>query len=410
MGDLVGDKAVDLFGPEFEGDPYGTYAELRTARPVCRVEVGGGLYGWLVTGYADVKAVLGDPRMSKDPGRAPQRWREAGRGRPLEDRSGLGSHLLTTDPPDHTRLRRLVSPFFTHRRVEKLRPRVTEIAESLIDRFAADGTVELIANFAIPLPIAVICEILGIPESHRGDFRKWSVDVISPGATRADARPNALRSLTEYFSTLIAIKRAEPADDLVSALVSARDDRGGLTEQELLSMIFLLVIAGFETTVNFIGNGVAALLNAPDQLALLRDRPDLLHSAAEEILRYDGAVEIATWRFPREPVEIGGVVIPAGEPILAVLGSADRDPDRFDAPDHLDIRRTDNPHLGFGHGSHYCLGAPLARLEGHVALEALLRRFPDLAPAVPPRELRLRRTLTVRGLHELPVTFTPVRE
>lgn len=344
--------------------------------------------------------------MSKDPRRAPRDWQEAGRGRPLEDRSGLGTHLLTTDPPEHTRLRRLVSSAFTQRRVGALRERVQEVADRLIDGIEARGDAELIADFAFPLPITALGILLGVPMTRQDDFRQWSADVVSSDPGADDGRPAALRNLGDYLNELIATKRRAPRDDLISALIAASDDEGALTEIELLSMLFLLLIAGHESTMNFIGNGALALLRHPDQLSMLRARPELLESAVEEILRYEGPVKTATWRFPTESIQVGDAVIDAGEPVLIALADADRDPARFTDPDRFDITRTDNPHLAFGHGIHYCLGAAFARMEGAIALKTLFQRLPDLALAADDEQLRWRHSLTMRGLHRLPVTFT----
>ncbi len=396
---------IELFAPEFEADPYAVYARLRDSNPVCRVTARDGLYGWLVTRHDDARAALADARLSKDPRLAPADWQEAGRGRPLEDRTGLGTHLLTTDPPDHTRLRRLVSAAFTARRVEALRGRVQEIAGALADDIVARGSADLIADFAAPLPVTVIGEMLGVPEEHRADFRRWTAGVVSSEVEPGTTRPAALAGLHGLITGLIGARRADPGDDLLSALIAAGDEKDALTGAELVAMVFLLLLAGQETTVGLIGNGVLALLTHPDQLALLRGRPDLLGAAVEEILRYDGPVEMATWRFATEPVEIGGRTVPAGQPILLALASAGRDPDRYDAPDRLDVTREDTRHLAFGHGLHYCVGAALARLEGEVALATILDRMPGLRLTTPAEHLRRRRSLTMRGPAELPVTF-----
>ncbi len=396
---------IELFAPEFEADPYAAYAGLRESLPVCRVTARDGLYGWLVTRHDDARAALADPRLSKDPRLAPADWREAGRGRPLEDRAGLGTHLLTTDPPDHTRLRRLVSAAFTPRRVEGLRGRVQEIADELVAAIEARGSADLIEDFAAPLPVTVIGEMLGVPVGDRADFRRWTDDVVSSEPERGAARPAALAGLHGLITGLIDDRRAEPADDLLSALIAAGDEEDALSGTELVAMVFLLLLAGHETTVGLIGNGVLALLAHPDQLALLRERPELTGAAVEEILRYDGPVEMATWRFAIEPVVIAGTTIPAGQPILISLASAGRDPVRYDEPDRLDLTREDTRHLAFGHGVHFCVGAALARLEGEIALATLLRRLPGLALAMPAGDLRRRRSLTMRGPAELPVTF-----
>jgi cytochrome P450 len=236
------------------------------------------------------------------------------------------------------------------------------------------------------------------------DFRRWT-NTDSAQADRGDARPVGLRDLLEYLTDLVAKRRREPADGLVDALIAARDDDDRLDETELLSMLSLLLIGGFETTVNLIGNGTLALMRHPGQLALLRERPDLLDSALEEMLRYDGSFETATWRFPLEPIEIAGTRIEKGHPVLLSLASANRDGAKFPAPDDFDVARADNAHVAFGRGAHFCLGAPLARLEGRIAFEGLLRRLPGLALAVPQAQLRWQRSLTIRGLEALPVTF-----
>jgi cytochrome P450 len=356
--------------------------------------------------------LLSDPRMSKDPRTAPLDWQEAGKGRPLEDRTGLGTHLLTTDGPEHTRLRRLVSTAFTARRVESLRGQVQQITEGLLDEIVPRGRVELVTEFAFPLAITVICELLQVPAADQEvflrwtkDFRRWTNKTADDADGAAGARPVGLRDLLGYLTELVARRRREPADGLVDALIAARDADDRLNETELLSMLSLLLVGGFETTVNLIGNGTLALLRHPGQLALLRERPELLDSALEEMVRYDGSFETATWRFPLEPIEIAGTRIEKGYPVLLSLASANRDQARFTAPDEFDVTRAENGHVGFGRGAHFCLGAPLARLESRIAFEALLRRLPGLALAVPLEQLRWMRSLTIRGLEALPVTF-----
>lgn len=392
-----------MFGLQPGDDPYPVYARLREEQPVCQMKLRDGLNCWLVTRYADARSALADPRLSRDPRVATPQWQEADRGRPLEDRSSLGIHLLTREPPDHTRLRRLVSGLFTQRRAEHLRARVREIADSLIDAFQERGEAELIAEFGYPLAITVIGEMLGIPPQDRGHIRQWTSNAVGPGS-----HPVPAPAPKDYLAALVEAKRRSPGEDLVDGLITAHGENR-LSETELLSMIFLLLIAGHEGTVALIGNAIIALLGNPGQPALLRARPELLDSAVEEVLRYDGPMELAAWRFATEPVTIGGTLIPAGEPVLIALAAAHRDPDSFGRPDVLDITRADNPHLGFGHGAHYCLGAPLARVEGTVALDALFRRLPDLALAIPAERLRRQPSFVIRGLHELPVTFTAVR-
>ncbi|GAA3093497.1 cytochrome P450 family protein [Streptosporangium carneum] len=400
-------KKAELLGQGCETDPYPVWARLRQEEPVSKVVLRDGLHCWLVTRYDDARAALADPLLSRDPRVAGPWWQESDRGRKLEDGAHLGVHLLTREAPDHTRLRRLVSAAFTQRRAKAMRERVQEIADSLIDAVQARGHADLVADFAYPLATTVICEVMGIPTRDRDLFRQWTSNAVvsEPEGNGAHAVPP--RSPDDYLRALVAAKRRAPGDDLVSALVTAGEDR--LSETELLSMLFLLLIAGHEGMVGLIANATLALLENPDQLLLLRDRPDLWSSAVEEVLRYDGPMELAAWRFTAGPVTIGGTPIPAGEPVVISLAAAHRDPDRFDEPDRLDVTRSDNPHLGFGHGLHYCLGAPLARLEGGIAMETLFRRLPDLSLAVSAERLHRQPSFVLRGLYDLPVTFTPVR-
>jgi cytochrome P450 len=408
--------------PGHEGllaDPHPAYARLRESGVPHPVRLPNGLYGWLVTRYDDARAVLADPRFSKDPRNAPADWQEAGRGKPLEDRSGLGTHLLTTDPPEHTRLRRLVSGFFTTRRLGRLGPKIEAAARELAG--GLESPADLIGDFAAPLQLATISDVLGVPDADRTDFQRWTAAVVSSEEPEEDSardpakgegersvqgggRPEALGRLAAYVAGLVEEKRRAPGDDVISAITAAADDGERLTEAELMSMIFLLLVAGVETTVGLIGLGACTLLRHPDRLDLLRARPELMDQAVEELLRHDSPVELATWRFPLEPVELGGSRVPEGQPILVSLAAANRDPLRFPEPDLPDLTRDDNPHLGFGHGPHYCLGAMLARIVGRAALSEVVR-LPGLALAVPPEELSWRSSLTVRGPKRLPVTF-----
>jgi cytochrome P450 len=391
--------------PGYDGlvaDPYPAYADLRACGAPRLVTMRSGLYGWLVTRYDDARAALADPRLSKDPRHAPADWQEAGRGRPLEDRSGLGTHLLTTDPPEHTRLRRVVSGFFTPRRLARLRPGIESAAHALAAGLSSGA--DLVGDFASPLQSGVICDVLGVPAADRTDFQRWTAAVVSSEPGEPDARPAALRALGAYVGGLVETKRRAPGDDVISAMIAAAEDGDRLGGDELLSMIFLLLVAGYETTVGLVGLGTYTLLRHPGALELLRARPELIEPAVEELLRHDSPVELATWRFTLEPVEIGGVVLPAGQPLLVALAAANRDPLRFSDPDLPDLTRQDNAHLSFGHGPHYCLGALLARLVGRAALAEVVR-LPGLALAVPVERLRWRASLTVRGPRELPVTF-----
>jgi len=392
---------VDLarMGGDFARDPYPVYAELRRRGPVHRVRTPEGAEVWLVLGHEEARAVLADPRLSKS-------WKNASPTLGVEPLA-TGVSMLSSDPPDHTRLRKLVAREFTARRVEGLEPRVREIADGLLDEMLAlpDRRTDLVDAYAFPLPITVICELLGVPFLDRDAFRAWSGTVV--GSAPAQEKAAAKAAVTDYLAGLLEEKRKQPGEDLLSALLHTADEDGDrLSADELLGMAWLLLIAGHETTVNLIANGTLALLTHPDQLALLRSDPSLTGGAVEEMLRYDGPVETATYRFTTEPVEIGGTVIPGGgEVVLAAMADGDRDPDRFPEPDRFDIRRETRGHLAFGHGIHYCLGAPLARLEGRVAIRALLDRCPDLALDVHPAAVTWRQGLLIRGPHRLPVRF-----
>jgi cytochrome P450 len=389
---------VEHLGAEYFQDPYSVHARLRAQRPVSAVVMPGGTPAWLVTGYAEARAALADPRLRKSvPGWHPD---------PGSIYAALDGHMLNSDPPDHERLRRLVNKAFTTRRVERLRPRIAAITAELVDEMSTQRDVDLLAAFAFPLPITVICELLGIPVADRNDFRKWSATIISNTVSAEIFQADAT-AMVHYFMALLAAKRQEPADDLLSALISARDEGDRLDENELMSMMFLLLVAGHETTVNLIASGALALLLNPGELGRLRADPSLLGGTVEELLRYVNPVNHATYRFTAEPVEIGGTHIEAGEPVIIALSSADRDPSRFANPDRLDIGRDSSGHLAFGYGIHYCLGAPLARLEAEIAFGALLDRFGSMRLAVPAESLRWRPSTLIHGLEALPVRLFP---
>lgn len=392
--------------PAFVADPFPLYRQLREDGPVRHAVLAGGLDAWLVTRYDDGLAALSDPRLSSD-------VRDASDPRllaqlPESEREAMMSNMLRADPPDHTRLRRLVSKAFTARRVAELRPRVQEITDRLLDAVVPAGRAELVADFALPLPVTVISELLGVPVEDRHDFQRWTDAMLVRGERLPDpvVVDDAWRRMRDYLTRHLEAKRVRPGDDLLSALTSAHDREQRLNDDELIAMTFLLLVAGYVTTVNLIGAGIAALLTHPDQLALLREHPHLLPDAIEEFLRYDGPVSPGIARFAREDVEIAGVTVPRGATVLVASAIADRDPARFPDPDTLDVTRRDNAHLAFGHGIHYCLGAPLARLEGRIAIGTALRRLPDLTLAVPPTELSWRPG-GLRGPVQLPVTFTP---
>jgi cytochrome P450 len=391
------EPAGALEGDSYWQDPAGFFARLRESQPVAPVLMPA--YGrvWAVTRHDDVRAVLADPRLAKDV----RRWPGGGRTRPSEA-TGVNDHMLHRDPPDHTRLRRVVQKPFAARR-PALRPRAEEIAAGLLDDLAAGGdAADLLGRYARPLPIAVICELLGVPVADR-EWMRVTVYAYDDAAEHERVE----RELAAYFTELIAAKREEPGDDLLSDLAAgpagADGGDGELTGAELLATAYLLVMAGFDTTVNLIASGTLALLTHPGQLARLRADPELLPAAVEELLRFTSPVNHANDRFTTEDVSVGGVVIPAGEWVIAAISAADRDPARFPGPDRLDLGRDASGHVAFGHGVHHCLGAPLARMEAEVALGALLARFPGLSLAVPAAELRWRPVSLMNGLESLPV-------
>ncbi|WP_416370586.1 cytochrome P450 family protein [Streptomyces sp. PR69] len=401
-----------LFSWEFATDPYPAYAWLREHAPVHRTRLPSGVDAWLVTRYADARQALADQRLSKNPAHHDESAHAKGKtGIPGERKAELMTHLLNIDPPDHTRLRRLVSKAFTPRRVAEFAPRVQELTDRLIDGFAGRGSADLIHEFAFPLPIYAICDLLGVPREDQDDFRDWAGMMIRHGGGPRGGVARSVKKMRTYLAELIHRKRDALGDDLISGLIRASDHGEHLTENEAAAMAFILLFAGFETTVNLIGNGVYALLRNPEQrerlqTSLAAGERGLLHTGVEELLRYDGPVELATWRFATEPLTVGGQEIAPGDPVLVVLAAADRDPERFAEPDTLDLSRADNQHLGYGHGIHYCLGAPLARLEGQTALATLLTRLPDIRLAADPADLRWRGGLIMRGLRTLPVEFT----
>lgn len=392
---------VDLgaMGEEFRRDPYTVFARLRERGPVHHIRMPEGMDAWLVVGHDEARAVLADPRLTKDWARAHRRH---------ADRSvSPERHMLNTDPPDHARLRRLVAREFTARRVEALAPRVRQITDGLLDRMLAapDGRADLVEHLAFPLPITVICELLGVPFLDHERFRAWSM--ILTGVAAPEEKGQAVQEVGAYLEGLVAAKREQPGEDLMSALVHTADEDGDrLSGPEVIGMAWLLLVAGHETTVGLISNGILALLRHPAQLALLRSDFSLLNNAVEEMLRYDGPVLTPTYRFTTEPYEIGGTRIPGGgELVLPALADADRDGKRFPEPDTFDIRRTAQGHLAFGHGIHFCLGAPLARLEGRIAVRALLERAPDLALDEDPGGLAWRDGMLMRGPLRLPVRW-----
>ncbi|MFD0904510.1 cytochrome P450 family protein [Actinomadura sediminis] len=372
------------------------YAGLRGNGPVQPVVLRSGDTGWLVTGFEAARQALTDPRLEPRTATVGNR-----RNMPEDLRLGMNSHMLNVGPPDHTRLRRLVSAAFTRRRMERMRPRVESLTAELLDALEDAAEADLIGALALPLPIRVLIELFGIPEEDAADFHGWT-EVLTAGALPLDRLDEAATQMLGYIRSLLERKRRAPQADLLSALVAVHDGEDRLTAHELTSMVFLLLTAGHETTVNLIGNGLLALLSDPERLAAVRADPGLLPGTVEETLRYESPVQIAL-RYSTEPVELGGVAIPEGATVLVSLLAANRDPERFARPDEMIPSRTDNPQLGFGYGVHHCIGAPLARIEGTTAIGAVLERFPGLRLAAPPESLTWRSSVIMHGLDALPV-------
>jgi len=387
---------------EFLREPGPLYEQLRTQGPIHHVRLPAGLRGWLITDYTVAKQVLADPTIRKD---VHQIRRIIDTTHPGVHAMGsdMAEHMLNTDPPDHTRLRRLVAKAFTPRSVAALAPRIEDIADDLTAAMPPTGPVDLLSAFAFPLPITVICELLGIPAGDRDQFRAWTNTILFAGADSRESVLAAAGDMNAYLRTLIAHRRAHPGDDVLSGLVTTTDTDGNLTDTEVVSMTFLLLVAGHETTVNLIGNTMLALLQDPERFATLRAHPDQIPAALEEHLRHLGPVHIATLRFTTEPVTLGDTTIGPDELVFVSLAAANRDPHRFARPELVDYDRDNPGHLAFGHGIHVCLGAPLARAEGTIAITRLLARYPHMSLATDPAALAWRTSSLIRGLDTLPV-------
>ncbi|HRQ36326.1 MAG TPA: cytochrome P450 [Chloroflexota bacterium] len=397
----------DLFSATFKRDPFATFARMRQEAPIYAHVSPHGVTTWYITRYEDVLAALKDNDHFVKDVRNTKEGKPATAVRPTLHQL-INQNMLFADPPDHTRLRALVSQAFTPRRVEQAAPRIQAAADELLDRVAGAGQLELIADYALPLPVVVICEMLGIPADDQADVADWSQAIISPGGRGLGQRirKQKMRALVDYFERMFADRRRQPQDDLVTALVQARMAEGDrLSEAELSSMVALLLVTGHETTVNLIGNGALALLQNPAQLSWLRANAWGWGTAVEELLRYDGPVETSTTRWVRADFTFKGHSMRRGDVVRVSLASANRDATQFTDPDVLDVARADNKHLAFGHGIHYCLGAPLARLEGQIGLQTLFGRFPHLRLAVPPEELAWRPGVLFRGLDQLPLIW-----
>lgn len=404
----AGDDMVNITSATFKADPYPFYARLRAKAPVFRVTLPDRQSAWLVTRYDDVSRVLKDEGFAKDRRNAMTPEQLSRQPWIPDFVKPLMRNMLDLDGSDHDRLRSLVQKAFTPRLVEQMRPRIEQLTEELLHALRSRKQIDLIHDYALPLPTTVIAQMLGVPVQDRHRFHRWSKSLFLISASRFGllmAIPSVWRFI-RYIRRLLAARRADPRDDLISALVQVEEGGQRLSEDESLAMVMLLLVAGHETTVNLIGNGTLALLEHPDQMERLRNDPTLIKPAVEEMLRYHSPVETATERFAREDTVVADVTIPRGETVLAVLASANRDERQFVEPDKLDVTREPNRHLSFGLGVHFCLGAPLARLEGQLAINSLLRRTSGLQLAVPSRALRWRRGMVVRGLEALPLAVT----
>lgn len=401
-------RVYDFWSQAARANPQPIYAQMRQEDPVHRaIGPNTGNPIWILTRYDDCAAFLKDPRFGKEfhknlPKELAERWWPE--PSPDDPFAIINRHLLEIDPPDHTRLRALVHKAFTPRMVENLRPRIHQIAADLLDAMGDHGEADLIAAFAFPLPITVIAEMLGIPPADRDQFRRWTkILLFSPDG---DANRAALLEFGMYMNAMIDDRHTNPQDDIITALVQAEEGGDTLNRMELLSMLFLLLVAGHETTVNLIGNGTLALLQHPDQLEKLRRDPSLIKPAIEEMLRFNGPVDMTTNRWAFEDVAFGGKVIPQGDMVWASLLAANRDPAHFPNPDVFDITRDPNRHIAFGNGIHYCVGAPLARLEGAIAINTLLERLPKLELAVAPESLEWSTgMMIIHGMNAMPVQY-----
>ncbi|HWD78564.1 MAG TPA: cytochrome P450 [Kribbella sp.] len=375
------------------------FEDLASTGPVQRYTMFTGVPVQLVTGYAETRELLAHPDVVRSPMEGPHR------DAVLDDLvASTEQHMLNLNPPDHTRLRKLVAAAFTRRRIEALEPRIREIAAGLLDRMeGADEPVDLVDAYSYPLPITVICELIGIPAVRREDFRRWSSVFVNAAVHTPEEYVEAITLMREFVHELIAQKRQTPTDDLLSGLIAVQAGGDRLSEDELTSMVFLLLAAGHETTVSLISNGVHALLRHPEQLELLKAEPERLPAAIEELLRYDGPLQAAIPYVARAPIDISGRRIEAGDVIVFALLPANRDVRKVERADELDITRSDSGHLAFGHGIHHCLGAPLARLEGRIALGMLFERFPRLRLAVPEQDPPRHPSLLMNAIRELPV-------
>lgn len=396
----------DLFSPAFKANPFPTYAAMRQDAPVYpyRLREGGTI--WFVTRYKDVEAILLDDK------RFVKNWRKnflspeqrARRADAAAENRFIHNHLLSLDPPDHTRLRALVNKAFTPHIIGQMQHRIQAIAGTLLNSVQDKGEMDLIDAYAFPLPFLVIAELLGIPAAARDRLREWSNALVSPTSRQTGRRVK--RELVSYLRHLFDQRRQNPQNDLVTSLLQAEETGDTLSTEELFSMVTLLIVAGHETTTNFIGNSTLALLQHPRQLERFQNDPRLAGAAIEELLRFEGPIETSTTRWAAQDVNLRGQTIRRGHQVRVVIAAADRDAHFFANPGTLNLARSDNRHLAFGRGIHYCLGAPLARMEARIALQILWQRLPDLRLKVPADQLPWRTGLLLRGLQKMPVAWS----
>ncbi|MFP7493915.1 cytochrome P450 [Terribacillus saccharophilus] len=394
---------IDFQDPEFIRNPFPAYDYIREKDPVFRMLMPHGQYAWVITRFEEASEIVSDARfVTNYPMQDP------------EDDSDLPAHkaiisrnLLSVNPADHRRLRRLIQKAFTPKMIKNLRGRIEEITDELLDKVQHNGEMNLIEDFAFPLPIKVICEMLGVPVKDQFKFQDWSNHLMESVNNPALSQQgeDATIGFVNYLQTLISERRQQLGEDLISDLIKVEEEGDSLSEHELYSLIFVLIIAGHETTVNLIGNGVLALLEFPEQKQKLIENPEFIHSAIEEILRYNGPAEVSNVRWAAEDVTVAGKTIKKDDMVFVALSSANRDPEAFADPDAFDITRKVNNHLAFGKGVHFCLGAPLARLEGEIAIRELLRRMPDLRMKDDQDALVWRQGMIIRGVKEIPVVF-----
>lgn len=406
-------RKYELYSHEFRQNSHAVFAEIRANDPVFKqMGLDGSTQIWFVTRYEEVQQVLlDDEHFVRDPGlvySAEEREKIFGKNDPLID-SMMNNHMLNKDGDDHRRLRSLVTKAFTPKVIQNMRPRIEMIAGELLDKVQAHGKMELISDFAFPLPITVIAELLGIPLHNQNQFRIWSNAFVRPAITEEEQKAAflLLQEFAAYMQNLVADRRLHPGDDLLSGLLHVEESGDRLNESELFSMLSLLIVAGHETTVSLIGNTVLALLQVPQAREELMRNHALIPSAVEELLRYDSPVERPLTRIVKEDITIGGCQLQRGDLIIPIIGSANRDEMQFPSADVLNIHRKPNSHIAFGKGAHYCLGAPLARLEGEIALRVLFERIPDLTLDIALEDLEWRDVPTFRSLVQLPVKWTP---